>query len=93
MQYSLRVFANDGTIDSDELAMLERLALRDGTVNEDERAVLTQSFPSRRARHRRPERLARDLPIQGRAQHFLRGLARGRWRNVCGAGDPLEYQA
>jgi hypothetical protein len=45
MQYSfLRVFANDGTIDADELAMLERLALRDGTVDEDERAVLSRIF-------------------------------------------------
>jgi hypothetical protein len=45
MQYSfLRVFANDGTIDSDEMAMLERLALRDGTVDEHERAVLSRIF-------------------------------------------------
>ena len=45
MQYSfLRVFANDGTIDSDELAMLERLALRDGTVDDEERAVLSRLF-------------------------------------------------
>lgn len=45
MQYSfLKVFANDGTIDSDELALLERLALRDGTVDEDERVVLSRIF-------------------------------------------------
>lgn len=45
MQYSfLRVFANDGTIDANELAMLERLALRDGTVDEDERTVLSRIF-------------------------------------------------
>jgi hypothetical protein len=45
MQYSfLRVFANDGTIDADELAMLERLALRDGIVDDKERAVLSRIF-------------------------------------------------
>jgi len=30
----LSVFANDRTIDSGELAMLERLALQDGTVDD-----------------------------------------------------------
>ncbi len=41
MQYSfLRVFANNGTIDADELAMLERLAMRDGVMDERERSVL-----------------------------------------------------
>lgn len=45
MQYSfLRVFANDGTIDADELAMLERLALRDGVVDDKERMVLSRIF-------------------------------------------------
>ena len=45
MQYSfLRVFANDGTIDAEELAMLERLALRDGIVDDDERTVLRRIF-------------------------------------------------
>jgi hypothetical protein len=45
MQYSfLRVFANDGTIDADELAMLEKLALRDGKVDADECAVLSRIF-------------------------------------------------
>jgi hypothetical protein len=45
MQYSfLSVFANDGTIDADELAMLQRLALRDGIVDEKERAVLSRIF-------------------------------------------------
>ena len=45
MQYSfLRVFANDGTIDDAELAMLEKLALEDGQVDEDERAVLSRIF-------------------------------------------------
>ncbi len=45
MQYSfLRVFANDGLIDHDELQMLERLALQDGEVDERERDVLARVF-------------------------------------------------
>jgi uncharacterized membrane protein YebE (DUF533 family) len=45
MQYSfLRVFANDGTIDAGELAMIERLALEDGLVDDQERAVLGRIF-------------------------------------------------
>ena len=45
MQYSfLRVFANDGLIDRDELQMLERLALEDGQVDERERDVLARVF-------------------------------------------------
>lgn len=44
-QYSfLRVFANDDTIDADELAMLERLAMADGEVDERERRVLSSIF-------------------------------------------------
>jgi tellurite resistance protein len=45
MRYSFLVaFANDGTIDADELAFIERLALRDGVVDDEERAVLAQVF-------------------------------------------------
>jgi hypothetical protein len=45
MQYSfLRVFANDGTIDADELAMLEKLALEDGSGDPKERDVLSRVF-------------------------------------------------
>jgi len=45
MQYSfLHVFANDRTIDSAELAMLERLALSDSQVDDDERPVLARVF-------------------------------------------------
>jgi tellurite resistance protein len=45
MRYSFLVaFANDGTIDADELAFIERLALRDGVVDDEERAVLSQIF-------------------------------------------------
>ena len=45
MQYSfLTIFANDGTIDGDELSMLTRLALRDGVVDDREREVLSRIF-------------------------------------------------
>jgi len=45
MQYSfLRVFANDGLIDRDELQMLERLALQDGIVDDKEKDVLMRVF-------------------------------------------------
>jgi hypothetical protein len=45
MQYSfLRVFANDQTIDADELAMIEKLALSDSQVDDHERAVLSRVF-------------------------------------------------
>lgn len=37
---SVRVFANDGTIDMRELEHLLSVALRDGSVNDDERRVL-----------------------------------------------------
>ena len=40
----LQVFADDGTIDADELAMLERLALADGQIDDEERKVLTSIF-------------------------------------------------
>lgn len=45
MQYSfLRIFANDGTIDTEELAMLERLAMADGEIDDQERSVLANIF-------------------------------------------------
>jgi uncharacterized membrane protein YebE (DUF533 family) len=45
MQYSfLYVFANDGTIDAQELAMIEKLALEDGTVDDKERDILSRIF-------------------------------------------------
>lgn len=44
-QYSfLRVFANDKTIDAEELAMLQRLALRDEQVDDQEREVFSTIF-------------------------------------------------
>ena len=45
MQYSfLYVFANDSTIDAQELAMLKRLALEDGVVDDQERDILSRIF-------------------------------------------------
>jgi hypothetical protein len=38
------VFANDRTIDSQELAMLQKLALSDSQVDDQERAVLSRVF-------------------------------------------------
>jgi tellurite resistance protein len=56
MQYSfLRVFANDGTIDAAELAMLEKLALQDGRVDEQEKAVLSRVFSRVNAQTVSPE--------------------------------------
>jgi hypothetical protein len=44
MVYSLSAFANDGTLDAEELDFIERLALRDGVIDEDERTVLSNIF-------------------------------------------------
>ena len=45
MGYSfLVVFANDGTINEEELKMLERIALEDCVVDEDEKRVLRTIF-------------------------------------------------
>ena len=46
----LVVFANDRVLDANELAMLERIALRDGLVDEDEKARLQDIF-ARAAEH------------------------------------------
>ncbi len=40
----LTVFANDATIDADELAFMQRLALADGKVDDREREVLRDIF-------------------------------------------------
>lgn len=41
---SLAVFADDGTIDMDELNSLIRLAMRDGELSDSEKAVLRNVF-------------------------------------------------
>lgn len=40
----MTVFANDATIDAEELAVMQRLALADGTVDAREREVLRSIF-------------------------------------------------
>jgi len=45
MQYSfLRVFANDRTIDANELEFMKRLALRDGVLDDAEQQMLEVIF-------------------------------------------------
>ena len=41
---SIRVFADDGTLDLGELNFLLGLALRDGNIDEDEKRVLNNIF-------------------------------------------------
>lgn len=41
---SIRVFADDGTMDLGELNFLLGLALRDGNIDEDEKRVLNNIF-------------------------------------------------
>lgn len=41
---SLAIFADDGTIDTNELDALLRLAMRDGELSESEKAVLRNVF-------------------------------------------------
>lgn len=70
MQYSfLRVFANDGTLDADELAMFERLALADGVVDERERQVLSNVL-SRVSRERVSDEVWESL-VAFKARHGI----------------------
>lgn len=41
---SIRIFANDGTVDMEELNFLLGLAMKDGHVDEDEKRVLGRIF-------------------------------------------------
>jgi len=50
----LVAFANDDSISSGELAMLERLALSDGVVDDDERAALRAVFARANKAHLTP---------------------------------------
>jgi hypothetical protein len=56
--YSLSAFANDGTLDAEELDFIERLALRDGVIDEDERTVLSNIFSRVPQERTSPEVLA-----------------------------------
>ena len=61
MRYSFLVaFANDGTVDADELAFIKRLALKDGVVDDNERSVLSQSF-SRVSEHNAAPEVWQDI--------------------------------
>ena len=51
----LVMFANDDTIDADELAFLEHLALADREVDNEEREVLRKIFARVDARELTPE--------------------------------------
>jgi hypothetical protein len=42
--YSIKIFANDGTIDNEELEELLAIALQDGTIDDDERETLANIF-------------------------------------------------
>ena len=41
---SIKIFANDGTVDMGELNFLLGLALKDGKIDEDEKRVLQRIF-------------------------------------------------
>ena len=70
MQYSfLRVFADDGTISADELAMFERLALQDGVVDDKERSVLATIFARVNAQNVSAE--VWDGIVRFKAQHQI----------------------
>ena len=56
MGYSfLVVFANDGTINEEELKMLERIALEDRVIDEDEKRVLRTIFSRAESTQLAPE--------------------------------------
>ena len=98
MQYSfLHVFANDRTIDQQELAMLEKLALSDSEVDDEERAVLSRVFSRDQRDHGLAGGLAGGLPVQGAvpdplsarvnarrsAASSTRGIGRARREPAC----------
>ncbi len=70
MEYSfLHVFANDRTIDSGELAFMERLALSDGMVDDAEREVLHNIFS--RVTKEQVEPAVWDEILRFKAQHGI----------------------
>lgn len=42
--YSIKIFANDGTIDLEELENLLTIALKDGVIDKDEKHTLANIF-------------------------------------------------
>ena len=52
MNYSFLVaFANDGTVDRNELEFIKKLALKDGVVDEEEKNVLKKIFERAESRN------------------------------------------
>jgi hypothetical protein len=66
---SIRVFADDGTMDLGELNFLLGLALRDGRIDDDERRVLGNIL--RRALDAKPSPVVRQRILQAISQHKL----------------------
>jgi tellurite resistance protein len=66
---SIRVFADDGTLDTDELDALLAIALRDGAIDADERRVLERVL--RAALESRLSPAARTAIARAAEQHGL----------------------
>ncbi|MFZ2958801.1 MAG: hypothetical protein WA705_18075 [Candidatus Ozemobacteraceae bacterium] len=67
--YSIKVFGNDGTIDSAELGKLLAIALQDGIIDDDERETLANIFNKVPEWELTPEVARRILEI--RAKHHI----------------------
>ena len=84
---SIRVFANDGTLDQQELDSLLGLALRDGRIDAEEKRVLANIFfPSFRLATF-PGRAAAPAGSTGKARHLTSAV----WRRE--SGIPLRAWA
>ena len=66
---SIKVFANDGTIDLGELNFMLGLALRDHKIDDDEKAVLSSIF-SKAAKGKLAAQVSQRI-AQVKAQHGI----------------------
>jgi hypothetical protein len=66
---SIAMFANDGTLDRNEVESLLRTALADGTIDDDERRVLGRIFSKVKATDVAPD--VWDAICRARAQHNI----------------------
>lgn len=66
---SIRVFADDGSLDLEELNFLLGIALRDGEIDEDEKRVLRNIFKQAEAGGLTPR--TRDRIAEVRRKHSL----------------------
>lgn len=66
---SIKIFANDGTVDLGELNFLLGLALKDGKIDEDEKRVLRNIFAQ--AEKTDLSRVVRDRIAEVRRQHSI----------------------